>query len=69
MRKSYNGSVAVPVVAVAAQSPVSPAPAAKEQISIEASDEVKAMVKATMVEVIMVEVTMTMHGHSASVVN
>jgi hypothetical protein len=64
LRKSYNGSVAVPVVTVAAQSPVSPAPAAKEQISIEASDKVKAMVKATMVEVTMIEVTMTMHGHT-----
>jgi hypothetical protein len=64
LRESYNGIVAVPVVTVAAQSPVSPAPAAKEQISIEASDEVKAMVKATMVEVTMVEVTMTVHRHT-----
>jgi len=65
LRQSYNGSAAaVPVVTIAAQSPVSPAPAAKEQISIEASGEVKAMVKATMVEVIMVEVTMTVHGHT-----
>jgi hypothetical protein len=64
LRNSYNGSVAVSVATVTAQSPVSPAPAAKEQISIEASDEVKAMVKATMVEVVMAEVTMTVHGHT-----